>query len=140
MYSNFGIAHLEDLKRYAKVWPPAVNQLELHPWLQQREVVEYCQKNGIAVEAYCPLVRNQKAEDKTLNEIAKKHSKTTAQVLIRYCIQKNWSPLPKSDNPGRIAQNADVFNFELGKDDMEKLDAQPQEAALVLAVDNEDKA
>ncbi|KAK5119151.1 hypothetical protein LTR85_007765 [Meristemomyces frigidus] len=137
--SNHGIGHLENLKSYAKVWPPAVNQLELHPWLQQREVVEYCQKNGIVVEAYCPLVRNQKANDPTLNEIAKKHGKTTAQVLVRYCVQKGWSPLPKSDNPGRIAQNADVFGFEIGKEDMQKLDAQPQEAPLVIAVDNEDR-
>lgn len=58
-------------------------------------------------------------------------------MLIRYSVQKGWVPLPKSDNPGRIAQNADVFDFELSKDDMEKLDAQPQEPALVLAVDNE---
>ncbi|GAB1735479.1 hypothetical protein NU219Hw_g3107t1 [Hortaea werneckii] len=138
--SNFGVGHLEDLKSYAKVWPPSVNQLELHPWNQQREVVDYCKKNGIAVEAYCPLVRNKKAEDPTLNEVAKKHNKTTAQVLVRYCIEKDWSPLPKSDNPGRIAQNADVFSFQLDKSDMEKLDAQPQEPALVLAVDNESKA
>jgi len=138
--SNFGVGHLEDLKSYAKVWPPSVNQLELHPWNQQREVVDYCKKNGIAVEAYCPLVRNKKAEDPTLNEVAKKHNKTTAQVLVRYCIEKDWSPLPKSDNPGRIAQNADVFSFQLDKSDMEKLDDQPQEPALVLAVDNESKA
>ncbi|KAI7115897.1 hypothetical protein KC343_g11508, partial [Hortaea werneckii] len=57
-----------------------------------------------------------------------------------YCIEKDWSPLPKSDNPGRIAQNADVFSFQLDKSDMEKLDDQPQEPALVLAVDNESKA
>ena len=128
------------MKTYAKVWPPSVNQLELHPWNQQREVVDYCKKNGIAVEAYCPLVRNKKAEDPTMNEVAKKHNKTTAQVLVRYCIEKDWSPLPKSDNPGRIAQNVDVFSFQLDKSDMEKLDAQPQEPALVLAVDNESKA
>ncbi|KAF2764486.1 Aldo/keto reductase [Teratosphaeria nubilosa] len=134
--SNFGIGHLEDLKKFAKAWPPAVNQLELHPWLQQREVIQFCQANRIVVEAYCPLVRNQKADDPVLNEIAKKHSKTTAQVLVRYAIEKGWSPLPKSDNPGRIAQNADVFDFKLDVKDMEKLDSQPQESALVLAVDN----
>ena len=136
--SNFGIGHLEDTKKYAKVWPPAVNQLELHPWLQQREVVEYCRKNNIVIEAYCPLVRNQKANDPTLKAIAEKHGKTTAQVLVRYCLEKGWSPLPKSDTPSRIAQNADVFNFQLDKGDMKQLDDQPQEAALVLAVDNED--
>jgi len=134
--SNFGVAHLEHMKEYSSVWPPAVNQLELHPWLQQREVVEYCQKNGIVVEAYCPLVRNSKADDPTLNEVARKHGKSTAQVLIRYCIEKNWSPLPKSDNAGRIKQNAEVFDFSLDREDMAKLDGVPQEAALVLAVDN----
>jgi diketogulonate reductase-like aldo/keto reductase len=104
--------------------------------LQQREIVDYCHRNNIIVEAYCPLVRNQKANDPALSSIAEKHGKTTAQILIRYCLQKNWAPLPKSDNPGRIAQNADVYGFELDKEDMEKLDGLPQEAALVVAVDN----
>ncbi|KXL48566.1 MAG: hypothetical protein FE78DRAFT_77047 [Acidomyces sp. 'richmondensis'] len=110
--SNYGIGHVEEMNLYAKHRPPAFNQLELHPWLQQREVVEYCHKHGIVVEAYCPL------------------------VLIGYNIQKHWSPLPKSDNSERIAQNPDVFDFELVEEDMEKLDAQPQEPALVVAVDN----
>lgn len=137
--SNFGIGHIEELKQYAEAWPPAVNQLELHPWCQQREVVEYCHKHNIAVEAYCPLVRNQKASDPTLTSIAKKHDKTTAQVLLRYSLQKDWSPLPKSDNAGRIAQNADIYGFQLDSDDMEKLDAQDQggKGALVMAVSNE---
>ena len=135
--SNYGIGHIEEMKKYASVWPPTVNQLELHPWLQQREVVEYCQKNGIVVEAYCPIVRNQKANDPTLNEISKKHGKSTTQVLIRYCIEKGWSPLPKSDNPARIKQNAEVWDFALDKDDMKKLDDMPEETPLVVAVDNQ---
>jgi diketogulonate reductase-like aldo/keto reductase len=104
-------------------------------------VVEYCQKNDIAVEAYCPLVRNQKAEDPTLKGIADKHGKSTAQVLLRYSLQKGWVPLPKSDNPGRIASNADLYGFELDGEDMQKLDACDQggEGALVMAVDNEKK-
>ncbi|SMQ52448.1 unnamed protein product [Zymoseptoria tritici ST99CH_3D1] len=135
--SNTGVGLLEGMKAYAKVLP-AVNQLELHPWCQQREVVDYCKKNGIAVEAYCPLVRNQKAEDPTLKGIADKHSKSTAQILLRYSLQKGWVPLPKSDNPGRIASNADLYDFELGDDDMKALDGLDQagEGALVLAVDN----
>lgn len=67
--SNYGIGHVEEMNLYAKHRPPAFNQLELHPWLQQREVVEYCHKHGIVVEAYCPLVRNKKTNDPTLNEI-----------------------------------------------------------------------
>lgn len=94
--SNFGIGHIEELKSFAEVWPPHVNQIELHPFSQQREIVEYCHKHGIVVEAYCPLVRNRKADDRTLNAVAQAHGKTVAQVLIRYCLQKNWVPLPKS--------------------------------------------
>jgi diketogulonate reductase-like aldo/keto reductase len=137
--SNFGVGSIVRMKDYAQAWPPAVNQLELHPWLQQREVVSYCQKNGVAIEAYCPLVRNQKAEDPVLSGIANKHGKSTAQVLLRYCLQKDWVPLPKSDNSGRIAQNADVYGFELSQEDMSKLDEQNTEGSgsLVLAVSNE---
>jgi diketogulonate reductase-like aldo/keto reductase len=98
--------------------------------------VEYCHKNNIIVEAYCPLVRNQKATDPTLSSIAEKHGTSTPQVLVRYCLEKNWVPLPKSDNPKRIVSNADVYRLQLDKEDMAKLDDRPQEPALVVAVDN----
>jgi diketogulonate reductase-like aldo/keto reductase len=112
--------------------------LQLHPWCQQRECVEYCQKNSIVVEAYCPIVRNQKGDDKTLVSIAKKHNKEPNQVLIRWSLQKGFVPLPKSDTPSRIASNADVYGFELDKDDMAKLDGLDQGAkgAIVQAVNN----
>ncbi|KAM0544710.1 hypothetical protein ACHAPJ_011697 [Fusarium lateritium] len=136
--SNFGIKHIDELKGFAKVWPPHVEQIELHPWLQQREAVEYCEKNKIIVEAYAPLVRNQKADDKTLTSIAKKYGATPNQVLVRYCLQKNWVPLPKSDTPERIRANADVFGFDLEDKDMKALDDLDQGAAgaIVQAVDN----
>jgi len=136
--SNFGVKHIEALKGYAKVWPPHVNQIELHPWCQQRVIDEYCRKNRIVVEAYCPLVRNQKADDPTLVKLAEKYSKTTSQILLRYSIQKDWVPLPKSDNPERIAQNADIFKFELSADDVKLLDGldRGSSGALVQAVVN----
>jgi len=136
--SNWGIGHLEELRGFAKVWPPHVNQIELHPFAQQREIVEYCQKNEIVVEAYCPLVRNTKAKDPTLNEIANKHNKQTGHVLIRYCLQKGWVPLPKSDNPERIVENANVYDFELTKEEMDRLDGldQGDRGAIVEAVVN----
>jgi len=137
--SNYGIGHIEEMKEYAKIWPPAANQIELHPWCQQREIVEYCQAHGIIVEAYSPLVRNKKADDPTLIEVAKKYNKSTAQVLIRYSLQKNWVPLPKSDTPSRIAANADVYDFELSKEDMMRLDDQDKggsKGAIVQAVVN----
>lgn len=98
----------------------------------------YCKKHGIVVEAYSPLVRNKKADDPTLNSIAKSHGKTTAQVLVRYCLQKDWVPLPKSDTPSRIIENAAVYDFELSKDEMKTLDDLDQGAkgAIVQAVKN----
>ena len=91
------------------------------------------------VEAYCPLVRNQKAEDPTLLSIARKHDKSTGQILLRYCLQKGWAPLPKSDNPQRIAANADLYGFHLDDKDMDALDGldQGSKGAIVEAVKNE---
>jgi len=136
--SNWGIGHIEELKRFAKIYPPHVNQIELHIFHQQREVVDFCHKNKIIVEAYCPLVRNQKANDPTLNEIAKAHNKSVSHVLIRYCLQKNWVPLPKSDTHSRIVENANVYDFELSKEEMAKLDAldQGNKGAIVESVVN----
>ncbi|KAL8934267.1 MAG: hypothetical protein Q9216_005989 [Gyalolechia sp. 2 TL-2023] len=137
--SNFGIGHIEEMKAFAKIWPPQVNQIELHPWNQQREIVQYCHTHKIIIQAYCPLVRNMKAYDETLVSIAKKHGKTTGQTLIRYCLQKGWVPLPKSDTPSRIEANADVYGgFELDGEDMSRLDGLDQGAqgAIVQAVDN----
>ena len=111
---------------------------KLHPWSQQTEIVEYCEKQGIAIEAYCPLVRNTKAADPSLVKVAEKHGVTPNQVLVRYCLDRNWIPLPKSDNAGRIKTNADVFGFALDKEDMGVLNGLNQGAAgsIVQAVSN----
>ncbi|KAF2034758.1 Aldo/keto reductase [Setomelanomma holmii] len=136
--SNYGIQHMEDIKSIGKVWPPTVNQIELHPWCQQRECVSYCQKNNIIIEAYCPLVRNEKANDKTLRSICEKHNVGTNQVLVRWSLQKGFVPLPKSDTPSRIVSNADVYGFELDEEDMERLDGldEGDKGAIVQAVSN----
>ncbi|KAI9830730.1 MAG: hypothetical protein M1819_005394 [Sarea resinae] len=127
--SNYGRSHIEEMKSFARVWPPHVNQIE-------RAIVEYCQEHGIVIEGYSPLVRNQKAHDPTLQTVAEKRGKTTAQVLIRYCLQKGWVPLPKSDTPARIRSNIDVYDFELSVDDMELLDGldQGERGAIVKAI------
>ena len=100
--------------------------------------MEYCQKNNIVVEAYCPIVRNQKADDKTVKGIAEKHQTLPNQVLIRYALEKGWVPLPKSDTPERIKKNADVYGFKLDGEDMKALDGldQGKDGAIVQAVDN----
>lgn len=78
------------------------------------------------MEAYSPIVRNYKANDETLVEVAKRYNKTTQQTLIRYSLQKGWIPLPKSDDPERIAQNTDVFDFNISEYDMDLLDSLDQ--------------
>ena len=95
---------------------------KLHPWTQQKTVVKYCEDNGIVIEAYCPIVRNQKANDPTLAPIAKELGVSPNQVLLRYSLQKGWIPLPKSDDPGRMRSNADLYGFELSVEQMEALD------------------
>lgn len=138
--SNFGKGQIEGLRGVGEVWPPHVNQIELHPWHQQREIVQYCHDNGIIVQAYCPIARNQKADDPTLKGIAEKHGVTPNQVLIRWGLQKGWVSLPKSDNPDRIRLNCDVFGgFELSEDDERLLDGLDQGAAgaLVQTVNND---
>ena len=111
---------------------------KLHPWSQQRTTVDYCNRHKIIIEAYCPLVRNLKAHDQTLVDMSKKLEKTTAQVLIRYSLQKGWVSLPKSDTPSRISANADVFEFNLTDEDMNVLDSLDQgpQGAIVQAVKN----
>lgn len=119
---NSGVQHIEDMKKYSSI-RPAVNQVELHPWCQQRNIAEYCQKNGILVEAYCPIRRGDGLASPVVKEVAQRAGATPAQVLIRWSIQKGYVPLPKSDNPERIKENAKVFHFELTMEEMAKLDA-----------------
>ncbi|RDA89586.1 hypothetical protein CP533_3308 [Ophiocordyceps camponoti-saundersi (nom. inval.)] len=135
--SNFGIKHLEELRAEAVVWPPHVNQIELHPWLQQRETIAYCQKHGIVIEAYCPIARNSRADDKAVASVAAKHGVTPNQVLVRWSLQRGWVPLPKSDRPERIRANADVYGFELDAEDMAVVDGldEGSAGALVMALD-----
>ncbi|KAL7006844.1 hypothetical protein EMMF5_003731 [Cystobasidiomycetes sp. EMM_F5] len=120
--SNFGVKHLEEL-RAEKLPSPAVDQVELHPWCQQKAIVEYCQKHGIQVQAFCPLVRGKKMKDPTLQYISAALNKYPGQVLIRWSLQKGFVPLPKSDSAARIKSNADVFDFEIPVEMMDKLDA-----------------
>lgn len=84
-------------------------------------------------------MRNYKANDPTLSSLSQKYNKSTAQILIRYSLQKNWVPLPKSDNPEYIRSNADVFDFEIDEADVERLDAldEGEKGAIVQAVDND---
>ncbi|KXZ54115.1 hypothetical protein GPECTOR_5g217 [Gonium pectorale] len=119
--SNFGEAHLEKLMRGATV-QPAVNQVEVHPFLQRRELVAYCRQRGIVVEAYSPLSKGSKLADPRVTSVAERLGVTPAQVLLRWSLQHGLVPLPKSTHPQRQAANLDVRSFELSAGDMAVLD------------------
>lgn len=102
------------------------------------ETVEYCKKYQIAVEAYCPIVRNTKVDNPALKRLAETHGVTGSQVLIKWSLQKGYIPLPKSDTPKRIESNADLYEFELSNEDIKSLDDldQGRAGAIVQPVDN----
>ena len=119
--SNFTIRHLEEMKAYAKI-TPAVNQVELHVFLQQPELLAYCKEHNIAVEAYSPLAHAKDMDDETIRALATKHDKSYAQIMLRWCIQKDVIVLPKSVTPSRIDENIAIFDFALDAGDMELLE------------------
>lgn len=124
--SNFGVVHLEGLEK-AGLPTPSVNQIELHPYQNQRKshIVEYCQEKGITLMGYCPMLRQKKNDDPILVELSKKYNKSVPQILIRWSLQRNFITIPKSINPKRIQQNADVFDFEIEETDINTLNGMP---------------
>jgi len=145
--SNFTIRHLTELLADTDT-VPAINQVEFHPYLYQRELLDFCVARGIVVEAYCPLTQGQRLNDPKLVAMARKYaaassqpparrtkfslmpdasrddgSKSPAQVLIRWAIQHHLVVIPKSANPSRIRENADVFDFDITGEDMRLLDS-----------------
>ncbi|HEY5152671.1 MAG TPA: aldo/keto reductase [Candidatus Saccharimonadales bacterium] len=123
--SNYTIRHLEEMQNYAKV-TPAVNQVELHIFLQQPELVKYCRDHDILIEAYSPLAHARAMGNQAIVGIAAKHDKTYAQVMLRWCIESGFVVLPKSVTPSRIKENIDIFDFELDEQDMKTIAAQDQ--------------
>lgn len=119
--SNFNIHHLEALSQKSLI-VPSVNQIEVHPYLQERSLVDYCKEKGIAVQAYSPLTRGKKLDDPILKVIAKEYSRSPAQVLLRWCIQKGFICIPKSFHYGRIKENTEIFEFEIKQPHMDMLD------------------
>ncbi|EPQ52901.1 Aldo/keto reductase [Gloeophyllum trabeum ATCC 11539] len=119
--SNYSPKHIDEIKE-AGLELPAVNQVELHPFCQQKPIVEYCRAHNIVVQAYSPLVRG-KLDDAVITALAQKYGKTPAQIAVRWSLQKGFVPLPKSANPERVVANAQVFDFSLADEDVAKLDA-----------------
>ena len=119
--SNFLERHLEELLPRAQV-VPAVNQVEQHPFLHLPSLLSYCAAKGIVVEAYSPLTKGMRLDDARIGEVARKHGRSPAQVLLRWGLEHGLVVLPKSTHEGRIRENAAVFDFSLSSEDMKRLD------------------
>lgn len=116
--SNFLAHHLKPLLENAKI-KPAVNQIEYHPGFKQNDCVKFCTENNILIEGWSPLGRGMVLDNDMLKEIAFKYQKSVAQLCIRWALQKQIVPLPKSITPQRIKENFEVFDFQISAADME---------------------
>ncbi|KAL5717006.1 3''-deamino-3''-oxonicotianamine reductase [Ranunculus cassubicifolius] len=132
--SNFSVEELSELVTHATI-PPAVNQVEMHPYWQQRELRDFCAKNrGIQVSAYSPLGgkgtfwgSNMILDSKDIEQIAEAKGKSTAQVCLRWAFQQGVSFIAKSFNEGRMKENMDIFQWNLDENDLEKMSRIPQQ-------------
>jgi diketogulonate reductase-like aldo/keto reductase len=122
--SNYMVRHLQELLANCDV-KPAVNQIELHPFIfaKRADTVAFCQQQDIGVEAYSPLTKARRLDHPVVTRIARALDRTPAQVLIRYCLDKDTVVLPKSAHKRRIQENANVFDFQLTPDQLAELDA-----------------
>lgn len=118
--SNFHIRHLQQIFENFEE-KPVVNQVELHPYLTQVELREFCQKHDMKVEAWSPLARGQIIDDPVIGQLSKKYGKSPAQIVLRWHVQNDIIVIPKSKTPSRIRENADIFDFELTEEDVEKI-------------------
>ncbi|KAL8782631.1 MAG: hypothetical protein Q9213_005218 [Squamulea squamosa] len=130
--SNYGVHHLKELESYIKELESqngkgkggeiSVGQWELHPWLARPDIVEWCQKRGVVLQAYCPIVRGQRFDEPVLKPLVEKYGKTPSQILLRWSLQKGFVPLPKSVTLSRIEENADLYDFQLTDEEMKSLE------------------
>ncbi|MDE8563632.1 aldo/keto reductase [Anoxybacillus rupiensis] len=118
--SNFHIHHLENLMTDCEI-KPMVNQVEYHPRLTQQELHAFCRKHQIQLEAWSPLMRGVLLEEPILVDIANKYGKSPAQVILRWDLQNQVVTIPKSVTPQRIKENAEIFDFELTAEEMERI-------------------
>ena len=119
--SNFQVDHLERLAAETDT-VPAVNQIELHPYFQNREVRAHDEEHGIATEAWSPIAQGEVLDDSKIGEIAERVGRTPAQVVLRWHVQRGNIVFPKSSTPERIRENFEIFDFELEDADLERID------------------
>ena len=120
--SNFEIKHLKDIFAHCNI-APVVNQIERHPNLLRNELVDFCKKHNIVLEAWSPLGRGKLFNNDVILDIAKKYNKTPAQIILRWNIESNIAVIPKSVNKDRIEENINVFDFKLEQNEIEKINS-----------------
>ncbi len=120
--SNYTPRHLEEIFANSET-KPAVNQVEFNPFNFQKDLLSFCDGKGIKVEGYTPLSRAYKFKNKVVQEVSQKYSKTPAQIFLRWALQHNVIPIPKSSHKERIKENAAIFDFSIEDEDMEKLNS-----------------
>lgn len=121
--SNWAPKHIEQLMTEEGVYiEPVCNQIELHPWNQQRRLTSYCKEKGIVVVAYSPLTQGRRLNDETIVALSKKYDKTPAQIVLRWGLQKGLVIIPKSDREARIIENRQIFGWKLADEDMAVID------------------
>jgi diketogulonate reductase-like aldo/keto reductase len=120
--SNYTIAHLKETLTYADV-VPAVNQVEFHPWLFQKDLLDFCKKEQIQMEAYSPLSRAKNLDSPILKRVGSHYDKTPVQVMIRWGLQHGLIEIPKTTHKERMIENASVFDFQIDDHDMKEIDS-----------------
>ncbi|KAJ7895114.1 Aldo/keto reductase [Mycena leptocephala] len=120
--SCFGIRHLQEILAMGLA-VPAINQIDLHPFMTRSAIVKFCQEHMIALEAWAPLVRGLRFDHPSIVSFARKYNKEPAQVLLRYCLQKNYVAIPKSASKTRIISNTNIFDFQLEEQEVLELDS-----------------
>lgn len=133
--SNYGLQHLTELETYIKELAIerggdvesgkggiiSVGQWEIHPWLPRNDIIDWCRPRGIAVQAWSPIVRGQRFGDPKVATLARKYGRTEAQILLRWSLERGCVPVVKSGRPERIAENSDIFGFELTEEEVKDI-------------------
>lgn len=123
--SNFLPHHIENILKDCRV-RPAVDQIEYHPGYSQEAVVNYCRERGILVQAWSPIGRSRVLDEPLVKELAAKYGVSPAQICLKFAVQRNIIPLPKSSSEDRMRENLDLYSFELEQDDIWRLSTMPQ--------------
>lgn len=129
--SNFTVGHLEQAMAASPV-PILANQVEFHPFLYQRELLDFCKRQGIVLTAYSPLARGLVNENETIRKIGQKHGKTAGQISLRWCHEKGCIVIPKASSEAHLLENLAIFDFELDAEDHRQLDNLPQQRLINL--------